>query len=217
MKPHVKETDIPNEPQIREGEHWISGRNNQLIFFCRDRPGDENSGHGDEAQAGSLNLVVGRKNQDVDFASDSAFAYISMKTDVDKNLSIDGMTDGEGNKLEPKSNSPAVILKSDSVRIVHRQSGDIRITSDDGQNFIMLSPDRCEIKLGTSWLKIADGKITIEAGEIDLGAKVTDKVVLGDKFMTLFNAHTHQSPVGPTSNPLQPMSDAQLSAKSKVE
>lgn len=217
MKPHVKEEDIPDEPQIREGEHWIPGRNNQLIFFCRDRPGDENSGHGDEKEAGSLNLVVGRKNQDVDFASDSAFTYISMKTDVDKNLSIDGMTDGEGNKLEPKTAIAAIVLKSDVVRLVHRSSGDIRITSDDGKNFIALTPDRCEIKLGASWLKIADGKITIEAGEIDLGAKVTDKVVLGDKFMTLFNMHTHQSPTGATSNPLQQMSDAQLSSKSKVQ
>lgn len=217
MKPLVEEPDIPDPPKPREGEHYIAGRNNQLIIFCRDRPSDDESGYGNGPEAGTLHLVVGRKSQDVDFAADRAFAYISMKTDVDKNLVLDGMTDGKTEKIEPKADISAIVLKSDSTRIVHRQAGDVRITSEDGNNFIILTPTRCEIKLGASWLKVVDGKITIEAGEIDLGKSVTDKVVLGDKFMALFNSHNHQSPVGPTSNPLVQMTQSQLSQKSKVE
>jgi hypothetical protein len=47
---------------------------------------------------------------------------------------------------------------------------------------------------------------------IELGKGATEHVVLGDKFMSLFNQHTHIGNMGvPTSPPISPMTPAQLS------
>lgn len=218
----VKE-DIPFPPVPREGEdNVICGRNNQLIIFKRDRPADFDSGYGDEEGTGTVHIVVGRQDQDTDFEVDSSFIYMTMKTDVDANLKLDEMTDGMGESIEAKT-GPAVITKSDNVRIVHRASGDVRITSEDGSNFINLTPDRCEIKLGASWLRIEDGTITVEAGTIKLGKDANaEHVMLGDMFLKDFLNHTHQSPSGPTSKPIEAIitnstSKRVLSEKSWVE
>ena len=216
MIDNVEETSF-DPPELREGESSLPGRNNQLIIFGRDRPSDKESGHGGEVNAGTIHIVVGRSARDPNFKDDKSFIYTTMLTDVDKNLSLDGMTDGKGADVGPMV-GPAIIAKSDNVRVVHRSSGDVRISSDDGKNFILLSQTRCEIKLGASWLKIEDGTITVESGKIKLGDKSEkNHVVLGDDFMKYFNQHTHMSPVGPTSQPIALMTPDLLSAKSFVE
>jgi hypothetical protein len=61
-----------------------------------------------------------------------------------------------------------------------------------------------------------DSKVIIDqAEEIQLGKDATEKVILGDAFMTLFNTHTHVGNLGaPTSPPTKPMTPAQhLSGK----
>lgn len=214
MIDHVQEKDIPDPPEIREGENSLAYRNNQLIFFGRDRPAGKDSGYGSEPESGQIHIVVGRKNRDVSFDDDKSFIYTAMLTDVDKNLKLDSM-EGMSSMV-----GPAIIAKSDNIRVMHRATGDVRITSEDGKNFIVLTPSRCEIRFGASWLKIEDGMITIEAGKIDLGKGAeSDKVILGNKFMQIYNEHTHQSPVGPTSKPILGMmvESAHLSAKSFVE
>jgi hypothetical protein len=213
---HVEEKGIPVEPRLRDGESFFKGKNNQLIIMGRDRPGDINSGYGASPGAGTVHIVVGRVSRDPSFKDDAAFVYTSMMTDVDANLGIE-FSGGKGS-YEAKKGS-TVIAKADNIRLVHRQSGDIRITSDDGRNFIVLTPTGCEIKIGNSWLKIEEGIITIEGGTINLGKGASkEKVILGNSFKDqVFNVHTHQSPVGPTSAPLLQMTDAHLSKKSIVE
>lgn len=215
---HVEERDIPREPRPRTGESYITGKNNQLIMFGRDRPSTIDSGYGSEPGAGTIHMVVGRKERDPDFRSDSAFVYMSMRTDIDKNLGLDKMVDGGGHALPARTGS-GLIIKSDNIRIVRRDTGDVRISSEDGSNFINFDKSSCEIKIGASWLKIEDGTITVQSGVIKLGPGADkNRVVLGDSFMNdIFNKHTHQSPVGPTSQPLLPMTPAQLSEKSWVE
>lgn len=68
-------------------------------------------------------------------------------------------------------------------------------------------------------MKVEDGVITVQAGMIRLGSGASEnRVILGDDFMNnVFNTHTHQSPVGPTSRPLLRMTEQHLSQKSKVE
>ena len=55
------------------------------------------------------------------------------------------------------------------------------------------------------------------ANTIELGKGAIEKLVLGDSFMALFNAHTHIGNLGaPTTPPVVPMTPAQLSQKPKV-
>lgn len=213
---HVEERNIPVEPRLRDGESSLNGKNNQLIIMGRDRPGAVDSGYGASPGAGTVHIVVGRLGRDPSFRDDAAFIYTSMMTDADANLGL--QISGGESSYEVKS-GPAVIAKSDNIRLVHRASGDIRITSDDGSNFIILSSDSCEIKIGSSWLKVKDGSVIIEAGTINLGEGASrEKVILGTSFKDqVFNVHTHQSPVGPTSVPLNLMTEAHLSKKSIVE
>lgn len=44
---------------------------------------------------------------------------------------------------------------------------------------------------------------------IDLGENATERLVLGDSFLTLYNAHTHPTGTGPSGPPQTPMSAAQ--------
>jgi hypothetical protein len=137
MRPeeHIEEFP-PDEPQPRGGEFYVAaGRNNQLIIFGRDRPADILSGYGFEKETGTIHIVVGRKDVDPSFKEDSAFAYITMKTDVDKNLEIDGSLDGYGEVMQA-SVGPAIITKSNNVRIVFRDS--FRLTNESGKHHISL-------------------------------------------------------------------------------
>lgn len=52
---------------------------------------------------------------------------------------------------------------------------------------------------------------------VHLGENAIESIVLGDSFMTLFNAHTHSSAVGPTGPPMPLMTAAQLSNQHKVK
>ena len=78
-----------------------------------------------------------------------------------------------------------------------------------------------------------DGSVTIDSDNIKLGKQATESVILGDKFMTLYNemitllqTHTHdfvQAPSGAgvttttTAAGLKPMTSAQLSSITKTE
>lgn len=66
-------------------------------------------------------------------------------------------------------------------------------------------------KGGTITLK-ADGSITLTSPTL-LDPSATELMILGNAFMTLYNAHTHPTGVGPSGPPMVPMSAAQLSAK----
>jgi hypothetical protein len=53
---------------------------------------------------------------------------------------------------------------------------------------------------------------------VKLGSSVTDAVILGDKFQTYFNSHTHIGVVGiPTSPPVSPMPNSTLSKVVKTQ
>lgn len=64
-------------------------------------------------------------------------------------------------------------------------------------------------KGGTITLE-ADGSIVMSSPTL-IGAGATELMILGNAFMTLYNAHTHSTGIGPTSPPVVPMTVAQLS------
>lgn len=58
-----------------------------------------------------------------------------------------------------------------------------------------------------------DNKVVVDSKNIELGAGATQSVILGDAFLTAFNAHTH---VGPGSPPT-PLTNAVLSVNTKTK
>jgi hypothetical protein len=199
----------------RVGDYTLQGSNNSLIILGTDRANhgpakiDDGLGHlgsaGGGKLAGAIHLVVGRKDRDgnPDVTQDSSYLYLSMKTDVDTNL--------DSSFESPDNSLPAVIMKSDAVRVCGRKS--VKIFMDGGNNYIHLDGDQCAIKIGNSSIRMSSDKITVDGSNIELGPGAIDRLILGDAFMTFFNAHAHISPVGNTSPPVVPMTDILLSSQ----
>ena len=80
---------------------------------------------------------------------------------------------------------------------------------DYKENIINIKPD------SNIHIKTKEGIVIEHAKTIELGKGAAEKLVLGDTFMSLFNAHTHVGNLGaPTSPPVVPMTPAQhLSGK----
>jgi hypothetical protein len=61
-------------------------------------------------------------------------------------------------------------------------------------------------------------KVIVNSKNIELGEDAMEKLVLGNKFLLLFNSHTHPTGVGPSGVPDVPMSDPlHLSQVSKTK
>jgi hypothetical protein len=61
-------------------------------------------------------------------------------------------------------------------------------------------------------------KVIVKSENIELGDGAAEKLVLGNKFLSLFNQHTHPTGVGPSGVPIIPMVDIQhLSQVSKTK
>jgi hypothetical protein len=186
---------VENVPDFvrRVGDRVMEGSNNVLMVLGTDRPSGLDSGLGHINSAGggkgtgTWHVVAGRSGEDPNFASDKSFIYLSMKTDVDVNL-------GLGSIEEATNATPAVVLKSDSVRIVARK--DLKISV--GKAFIFMK---------------SDGTIVLDGPNIRLGSGAVERLVKGDSFMALYNAHTHPTAVGPSGPPVKPMTAAQLSSR----
>lgn len=83
---------------------------------------------------------------------------------------------------------------------------------DDGEVVVIANGNgKTEIRLTQA------GEVVITAEKIKLGANATEKLVLGDTFMSFFNTHTHPTGVGPSGPPASPMTPSHLSAKNTTE
>jgi hypothetical protein len=61
-------------------------------------------------------------------------------------------------------------------------------------------------------------KVIVKSENIELGEGAVEKVILGNKFLQLYNQHTHPTGVGPSGVPVVPMVDPQhLSQVSKTK
>lgn len=122
---------IPNYKKAPCEDVVANGQSNAQIVTGRDRPASLLSGYGGrgDAQAGSIDIVVGRSSSDVkeldeagnkvfidpDFEKDSARIHISQKTDIDNNFSI--VNGGVGNSIARSG----IGIKADGIRIVGRE------------------------------------------------------------------------------------------------
>lgn len=98
-------------------------------------------------------------------------------------------------------------------RLVLRTKAGHRLYCDDdgGLVVLMAGDDGASVRIDQS------GEVVIKAATIKLGADAAEKLVLGDTFMQLFNAHTHPTGVGPSGPPAQAMSSSHLSQVSTTE
>lgn len=99
------------------------------------------------------------------------------------------------------------------VAVIKTKSGHELVFDDDGEVVLLASGNgRAAIRFES------DGTIVLTADKIKLaGSGASQKVVLGDAFMQLFNTHTHPTGVGPSGPSLQPMTPSQLSTKVTTE
>jgi len=97
----------------------------------------------------------------------------------------------------------------------------IEVTTAGGQSLVLDDANH-RITLQTAGgqtivLDAASGAITLSgAVRIELGGAPTDRVVLGDRLMALFNAHVHTISGGTTGAPTEPMGAAELSIVARV-
>lgn len=151
----------------RYGDYVVEGSNNTAIILGTDRAKkgpasvDDGLGHvdadGKGKGTGTIHLVAGRKVSDPDMQKDEAFVYITRKSKVDDNLDLGSIESAE-------NDAPAVIMKSDLVRVVARKS--IKIAANDDQkHFMFLSGDKIKIQFGDgATVEIVDKKVTIKMG-----------------------------------------------------
>jgi hypothetical protein len=132
-------------------------------------------------------------------------------------------TEQKGLMLDYKETQ--INIKPDKSIDIHTASGNSKIELlDDGKLNVTNASDitiKCDTKISitsTNETTIKCDKLIIDhASTIELGKGATEKVILGNKFMSLFNSHTHIGNLGaPTSPPIKPMTPAELSQKKVV-
>ena len=110
-------------------------------------------------------------------------------------------TTGKGLMLDFQETQ--VNIKPDNTIIIQNPNGDKVELVNDGN---------ITIETGTK-VTVKSPEVIIDAAQtIELGKGASEDVVLGNRFMSLFNSHTHIGVLGiPTSPPMVPMSTMQLS------
>lgn len=208
----VIERDNPRRYIRRIGDWAQEGGNNTILIMGTDRakagPATVDDGYGSQPGTGCIHMIAGRHDPagNPDMSGDDAYVYLSRKTDVDGNL-------GLGSVVGSDSAIAAAVVKSDAVRVVGRKN--IKIALDGGGSYVYIDGDQIDIKLGSSYVNIKSDKVTIDAGTIELGAGAADRIILGDTWMPIYNAHRHPTAVGPTG-PVMPdgmMQDTHLSQR----
>jgi hypothetical protein len=153
------------------------------LILGTDRPAGADSGIGHvHADGGGLNtgtvhVIAGRKSKDPSFDKDSSFIYISQRTNADENLNLPNLT--AGTTTVPAPNEPAIIVKSNNIRVVYRDAGDVRIVNDKGSSFIVISKDYIDSHV--------ESDVWVDAGGVRLEVHKDNTVRLGPLAKALEN------------------------------
>lgn len=97
------------------------------------------------------------------------------------------------------------------LQMIKTRAGHRLVFDDEGGLTILAHGDGAELRL------TASGELIIKADKITLGEGATEKLVLGDAFMQLFNTHTHPTGVGPSGPPASPMMPSHLSSQNTTK
>jgi hypothetical protein len=98
-----------------------------------------------------------------------------------------------------------------SLKIFFTEEKGLMIDYQETQ--INIKPDKTVNITTTEAVKVKCKDLIVEhSSSVELGKGATEKVILGDTFMSLFNSHTHVGNMGaPTSPPTAPMTPTHLS------
>lgn len=66
---------------------------------------------------------------------------------------------------------------------------------------------RVVVKMGDDEIRMENKKVIVNSSNIELGEAAIEKIIKGSTFLTLFNSHTHPTPVGPSGTPIPVMVD----------
>ena len=101
---------------------------------------------------------------------------------------------------------------SGTLKVLKTTAGHTLVFDDDGEIVILANGnEKSSIRL------TKEGDVIIKAEKIKLCESASEKVVLGDTFMQLFNQHTHPTGVGPSGPPTPTMTSSHLSSKVTTE
>lgn len=117
----------------------------------------------------------------------------------EKGLMIDYTTTEGPTTVNVKPDNSVEIINANGDSMVMLNDGNITFTHS--AKFIINSTDNTEINCKDAIIN-CENTIINHSSSIELGQGATEKVVLGDTFMKLFNKHTHVGNLGaPTSPP----------------
>ena len=201
----------------RVGDYVAQGSNNSIIILGTDRvakgpaaiddglghPGAKNKGKG----AGSAHVIVGRSGKgDPDLKNDSSTLYLSMLSEVDRNLG----TDFEGDV----GTVPCAIVRSTAVRLSARK--DVKISIDGSDSYVLLREGEIVLRTEAGSVKMLRDRIVIDAGRVELGSNASERVILGDTFLRKFVLHTHPSAAGQTGPVIETFEDSAVLSQRAV-
>jgi uncharacterized protein involved in type VI secretion and phage assembly len=109
--------------------------------------------------------------------------------------------------------------KNGAAVVTLKTSGGELLEMDDGAGKITISTGAGQtVVLESGKVTVTASEVTLSATTVKLGPAASQKVILGDAFMALFNAHVHTStaPTFPTSPPVTPMLPVMLSNVTKT-
>jgi len=166
---------------------------------------------------------------DPDFATDASRIYISMKSSGDQKFGLE-YPDVDGVAIEPVSDAPYAVVKSNEIRIISRKdeenNGSIKIIKEGEADI-----DRAVITIQP------DGSIMIDGPKIIIGSGLNDQVIIGNNsdksvsdhlvrgetivellktMVDILNNHVHPSAVGPTGISPTPFDQPWANALSKI-
>ncbi len=129
----------------------------------------------------------------------------------EKGFMIDYATAEGPTTVNVKPDNSVEIINPNGDSIVMLNDGNISFTHSG--KFIINSENNTEINCKDAVIN-CENMIVNQSSSIELGLGASEKIVLGDSFMSFFNAHTHIGNLGaPTSPPTAPFTPALLSKK----
>lgn len=129
----------------------------------------------------------------------------------EKGLMMDYTTTEGPTTVNIKPDNSVEIINANGDSIVMLNDGNITFTHS--AKFTINSIDNTEINCKDAVIN-CENTIINHSSSIELGEGATEKVVLGDSFMSFFNSHVHIGNLGaPTSPPTSPFTPSLLSQK----
>lgn len=142
--------------------------------------------------------------------------------------------DSRGSWHDPKTNLSEIVIHhnaGDELLINEATAGKTEFTyTHNTGTQIKISSNGSITVTGTNAVNVnatnavtinsSGSKITLQPGSgstLELGSGAGEQLVLGNTFMSLFNAHIHPTGVGPSGAPTSPMSTNHLATNAKVK